>query len=147
MNYKISFFFFIINHKSKKTNFVDVSSKRFDYYNEKNIELHKVLLILQKKLQIIKTFRVVSMSKCHVICISIKHSVNSSFNVENEMLKFKNDICESIKLFKKKQTIINDNKQYVFRYIVSIITTKKITFDENFNFMLNFIKILQIKNF
>ena len=42
---------------------------------------------------------------------------------------------------------MNDNKQYVFRYIVSIITTKETVFDENFNFMLNFIKILQIKNF
>ena len=42
---------------------------------------------------------------------------------------------------------MNDNEQYVFRYIASIIATEKIAFDKNFNFMLNFIKILQIKNF
>ena len=148
MNHEISFFFdFIINHKSKKINFVNVSSKRFDYYNKKNTELHKLLSILQKKLQMIETFRVVLTSKCHVICVSIKHSVNLSFNVENEILKFENDICELIELFKKRQTIINDNKQYVFRYIDLIIATEEIAFDKNFNFMLNFIKILQIKNF
>ena len=102
---------------------------------------------MQKKLQMIKTFRVVTTLKCHVICVSIKHSVNSSFNVENEILKFENDIYESIELFRKEQMIMNDNKQCVFRYIASIITTKEITFDKNFNFMLNFIKILQIKDF
>ena len=73
---KLIFFDFIINHKSKKINFVDASSKNFDYHNEKNIELHKLLSILQKKLQIIKTFHVISTSKCHVICVLIKHSVN-----------------------------------------------------------------------
>ena len=107
---KLIFFDFIINHRSKKINFVDVSSKRFDYYNEKNIELHKLLLILQKKLQMIEIFRVVLTSKCYVICVSIKHSVNQSFNVENKILKFENNICKLIKLFKKKQTIRNDNK-------------------------------------
>ena len=99
---KLIFFDFTINHRSKKINFVNASSKRFDYYNEKNTELRKLLLILQKKLQMIETFRVVSTSKCHVICVLIKHNVNQSFSVENEILKFKNDICESIKLFKKK---------------------------------------------
>ena len=144
---KLISFNFIINHKSKKINFVDALSKRFDYYNEKNTELYKLLLTLQKKLQMIETFRVVSTSKYYVICVSIKYSVNSSFNVKNEILKFENDICESIKLFKKIQTIINDNEQYVFRYIASIITTEETAFDKNSNFMLNFIKILQIKNF
>ena len=139
---KLIFFDFIINYRSKKINFVNASSKRFDYYDEKNTELYKLLSILQKKLQMIKTFRVVLTSKCHVICVSIKHSVNSSFNVENKILKFKNNIYESIELFKKKKTIINDNKQYVFRYIVLIIATEKTAFDKNSNFMLNFIKIL-----
>ena len=95
----------------------------------------------------IEIFRVVSTFKYHVICVSIKHNVNSSLNVENEILKFENDIYESIKLSKKIRSIINDVKQYVFRYIASIITTKEIAFDKNFKFMLNFIKILQIKNF
>ena len=121
---KLIFFDFIINHKLKKINLVNASSKRFDYYDEKNIKLHKLLSILQKKLQMIKTFRVVSTSKCHAICVSIKHSVNSSFNVENKILKFENNFCESIKLLKKKQTIINDNEQYIFRYIASIITAE-----------------------
>ena len=42
---------------------------------------------------------------------------------------------------------MNNNKQYVFRYIVLIIAAEETAFDKNFNFMLNFIKILQIKNF
>ena len=100
---KLISFDFIINHKSKKINFVNASSKRFNYYDEKNIELHKLLSILQKKLQMIKTFRVVSTSKCHVICVSIKHNVNLLFNVKNEILKFKNDIYKSIELFKKNK--------------------------------------------
>ena len=144
---KLIFFDFIINYKLKKINFVDASSKRFDYYNEKNTKLHKLLSILQKKLQIIETLYVVLMLKYYVICVSIKYSVNSLFNVKNEILKFENDIYELIELLKKKQSIINDVKQYTFRYIVLIITTKKTAFDENFKFMLNFIKILQIKNF
>ena len=99
---KLIFFNFIINHKSKKINFVDASSKRFDYYDEKNTELHKLLSILQKKLKMIEIFRVVLTSKCYVICASIKHSVNLSFNVKNEILKFENDIYKSIELSKKK---------------------------------------------
>ena len=47
---KLIFFDFIINHRSKKINFVDASLKRFDYYDEKNIRLHKLLSILQKKI-------------------------------------------------------------------------------------------------
>ena len=107
---KLIFFDFIINHKSKKINFVDASSKSIDYHNKKNIELHKLLSILQKKLQMIEIFRVVLTSKCYAICVSIKHSVNQLFNVENEILKFENDIYESIELSKKKQSIINDNE-------------------------------------
>ena len=98
---KLVFFDFTINYKSKKIHFFDVSSKRFDYYDKKNTELHKLLLILQKKLQMIKTFRVVSTSKCHVIFISIKHNVNQSFSVKNKILKFENNIYELIKLSKK----------------------------------------------
>ena len=148
MNYEINFFLIlllIINQKK----LISLTHRR----NVSIIMMKKTFNCIdycqfcKKKLQIIKTFGLFFTLKCYVICISIKHNVNQSFNVKNEILKFENDICELIKLLKKKQSIINNNKRYVFHYIALIIATEKIAFNKNFNFMLNFIKILQIKNF
>ena len=54
---KIIAFDFVIKHKAKKFNSVDASFKRFDYQNI-NIEITKLLSIIQKKLSMINSLNV-----------------------------------------------------------------------------------------
>ena len=90
---KLIVFDFIIQHRSKKTNFVDESLKRLNYYNNVNTKIQRLLSTLQKKLQMINMIKTSKKSNINQTYVIIFHVYVKL--IENDILKFENKIIES----------------------------------------------------
>jgi hypothetical protein len=137
-------FDFIIKHRFEKINFVDDSSKRFDYYDV-NTKILRFLFILQTKLRIVVFLHIqFSSVRATIVALSAKIS-RIDFN-ENEISRSKAAIFVFIFVLLKKRRKCDELTQCVSRAIIAILSENKIFYENNFEFILNFIRILQKKN-
>ena len=83
--------------------------------------------------------------KIRAICVAIAFFYNQITQIKNDILKFENEIYESIlSLFERKS---NDNsKQCMFRRVIIVIIINEIAYENELFFMLNLIIKLQFKN-
>ena len=142
---RLIFFDFVIKHRFEKTNFVDALFKRSNYYDDLNINMQRLLSILQKKLQMIESFRINQTSKIRAICVAIAFSCSRITRFENDILKFENKIYKSILLLSERK-LNDDSKQCMFRCIITVIITNEIAYENESLFVLNLIIQLQFKD-
>ncbi len=137
-------FDFIIKHWFEKINLVDDSSRRFDYHDV-NTKIIRFLLILQTKLRIV-VFLHIQFSSVRAIIVALSAKISRIVLNENEISKSKIAISASISVFSKKRRECDELTQCVFRAIITILSENEIFYENNFEFILNLIKILQEKN-
>ena len=171
---KLAIYDFEIKHQSEKINFVDASSRRFDYKNV-NTKVHRLLFTLQHKLvmlkdviknaTIINAIYVKSMrslffieaineiifSKFQSTCaknnLSAVAVMHKNLNTEFAKNAIENNIfifSDESVLFERAIMINNREKQYVSRVIVATLTIDEKIMKNNFMNILKFNKILQI---
>ena len=144
---KIIAFDFVIKHRTKKFNFVDAFFKRFDYQNI-NIEITKLLSILQKKLSMIDSLNADVITKIRTLCAAVSRDFrfkNASFEIEF-LKNLKNEIFKSIS-FHVKKIENHDVVLNVLRVIAVTLTNDEKIFDEESSkFIYEFIVTLQQKN-
>jgi hypothetical protein len=137
-------FDFIIKHRFEKINFVDDSSKRFNYH-EINTKIIQFLFILQTKLRIVVFLHIqFSIVRAIIVALSAKIS-RIDFN-EDEISKSETAIFVFIFVLSKKRRKCDELTQCVLRVIIAILSKNEIFFENNLKFILNLIKILQKKN-
>ena len=144
---KIVAFDFVIKYRAKKLNSVDASFKRFDY-QDINIEITKLLSILQKKLSIINSLNVDVITKIRTLCATVSRDFrfkNASFEIEF-LKNLKNEIFRSISFhverIKNHEIVLN-----VFRVVAVTLTNDEKIFDEKSSkFIYELIVRLQQKN-
>jgi hypothetical protein len=137
-------FNFIIKHRLEKINFVDDSSRRFDYHdvNTKKIQF---LFILQTKLRIV-VFLHIQFSSVRAIIVALFAKISRiNFN-ESEISRSKAAILIFISVFSEKRRKSDELTQCVSRAIIAILSENEIFYENNFEFILNLINILQKKN-
>ena len=137
----------MIKHKAKKFNSVDAFFKRFDYQNI-NIEITKLLLIFQKKSNMINSLNADVIIRIRTLCVAVSRDFrfkNVSFEIEF-LKNLKNETFKSISSHVKKienhDVVLN-----VFRVIAVTLTNDEKIFDEKLSkFIYKFIVTLQQKN-
>ena len=171
---KLTIYDFEIKHRSKKINFVDASSRRFDYENV-NTKIHCFLFTLQHKLAMLKNV-IKNATIINAICVKLIRNLSfieviskttlssfqstrarSSLSVVVAMRRSsntklaKNAIESNIftffdesMLFKRAIMISDREEQYVSRVVVAKLIVDKKVMKDNFINILKFIKILQI---
>jgi hypothetical protein len=137
-------FDFIIKHRFEKINLVDDSSKRSDYHNV-NTKIIRLLFILQTKFRIV-VFLHIQFSNVHVIIVALSAKISRIVFNENEISRSKVAIFVFISVLSKKRRECDELTQCVLRAIIAILSENEIFYENNFEFILNFIKILQKKN-
>jgi hypothetical protein len=137
-------FDFIIKHRFEKINFVDDSSKRFDYHDV-NTKIIRFLFILQTKFRIV-IFLHIQFSNVRAIIVALFTKISRIVLNENEIWKSKIAISVFIFVLLKKRRECDKLTQCVFRAIIAILLKNKIFYKNNFEFILNLIKILRKKN-
>ena len=127
---KIIAFNFVIKHRAKKFNFVDVFFKRFNYQNI-NTEITKLLSTFQKKLSMINSLNVDVITKICTLCAIVSRNFrfrNASFdikflkNLKNETFK---SISFHVKKIEKHDVVLN-----VFRVIAVTLTNNEKIFNK-----------------
>ncbi len=137
-------FDFIIKHRFEKINLVDDSSKRFNYHDV-NTKIIRFLLILQTKLCIV-VFLHIQFSIMRAIIVALSAEISRIDFNENEISKSKAATFVFIFVFSEKRRKCDELTQCVLRAIIAILSENKIFYENNFEFILNLIKILQKKN-
>jgi hypothetical protein len=137
-------FDFIIKHRFEEINFVDNSSKRFDYHDV-NTKITRFLFILQTKLRIV-VFLHIQFSNVRVIIVALSAKLSRIILDENEISRSKIAISAFIFVFSEKRRECDELTQCVFRAIIAILSENEISYENNSEFILNLIKILQKKN-
>jgi hypothetical protein len=137
-------FDFIIKHQLEKINLVDDSSRRLDYHDV-NTKIIRFLLILQTKLRII-VFLHIQFSSVRAIVVTLFAKISRIVLDEDEILRSKIAIFVFIFVFSKKRRKCDELTQCVFHAIIAILSKNEIFYENNFEFILNLIKILQEKN-
>ncbi len=137
-------FNFIIKHRFEKINLVDDSSRRFDYHDV-NTKIIRLLFILQTKLRIVVSLHI-QFSSVRAIIVALSAKISRIVSNENEISRSKIAIFASISVLSKKRRECDELTQCVFRAIIAILSKNEIFYENNFEFILNFIKILQEKN-
>jgi hypothetical protein len=137
-------FDFIIKHRFEKINFVDDLSRRFDYHDV-NTKIIRLLFILQMKLRIV-IFLHIQFSNVRAIIVALSAKISRIVLNENEISKSKVAIFAFIFVFSKKRRECDELTQCVSRAIIAILSKNEIFYENNFEFILNLIKILQKKN-
>jgi hypothetical protein len=137
-------FDFIIKHRFKKINFVDDSSKRFDYHDV-NTKIIRFLLILQTKLRIV-VFLHIQFSSVRAIIVALFAKISRIVSNESEISRFKIATFAFISVLSEKRREYDELTQCVFRAIIAILSKNEIFYENNFEFILNLIKTLQKKN-
>jgi hypothetical protein len=133
-------FNFIIKHRFKKINFVDNSSKRFNYHDV-NTKIIRFLFILQTKLRIV-VFLHIQFSNVRAIIVALFAKISRIVLNEYKISKSKIAIFASIFVFSKKRRECDELTQCVLRVIIAILSKNKTFYEYNFKFILNLIKIL-----
>jgi hypothetical protein len=137
-------FDFIIKYRFEKINFVHDSSKRFNYHDV-NTKIIRFLFILQTKLRIV-VFLHIQFSSVRAIIVALFAKISRIDFNENEISKSKTAIFVSIFVLSKKRRQCDELTQCVSRAIIAILSENEIFYENNFEFILNFIKTLQKKN-
>jgi hypothetical protein len=137
-------FDFIVKHRLEKINFVDDSSKRFDYHDV-NTKIIRLLLILQTKFRIVVSLHI-KFSNVRAIIVARSAKISRIVFDENEISRSKVAIFVSISVLSKKRRKCDELTQCVLRAIIAILSKNEIFYENNFEFILNLIKILQKKN-
>jgi hypothetical protein len=137
-------FDFIIKSRFEKINFVNNLSKCFNYHNV-NDKIIRFLFILQTKLRIV-VFLHIKFSNVRAIIVALFAKISKIILDEDEISKSKIAIFASISVFSKKRRKCDELTQCMFRATIAILSKNEIFDENNFEFILNFIKILQEKN-
>ncbi len=137
-------FDFIIKHRFEKINFVDDSSRRFNYHDV-NTKIIRFLFILQTKLRIV-VFLHIQFSNVRAIIVALFAKISRIVSNEDEISRSKIAISAFISVLSEKRRECDELTQCVFRAIIAILSENEIFYENNFEFILNFIKILQKKN-
>jgi hypothetical protein len=137
-------FDFIIKHRLEKINFVDDSSRRFDYHDV-NTKIIRFLFILQTKLRIV-VFLHIQFSNVRAIIVARFAKISRIILDENEISRSKVAIFVFIFVFSEKRRECDELTQCVSRAIIAILSKNETFYENNFEFILNLIKILQKKN-
>jgi hypothetical protein len=137
-------FDFIIKHRFEKINFVDDLSKRFDYHDV-NTKIIRFLFILQTKFCIV-VFLHIQFSSVRAIIVALSAKISRIDFNENEISRSKTAIFVFISVFSEKRRKCDELTQCVLRAIIAILSKNEIFYENNFEFILNFIKTLQKKN-
>jgi hypothetical protein len=137
-------FDFIIKHRFEKINLVNDSSKRFDYHDV-NTKIIWFLFILQTKLRIV-VFLHIQFSNMRAIIIALSAKISWIVSNENEISRSKIAIFAFISVLSKKRRECDELTQCVSRAIIAMLLKNEIFYENNFEFILNLIKILQKKN-
>ncbi len=137
-------FDFIIKHRFEEINFVDDSSRRFDYHDV-NTKIIRFLLVLQTKLRIV-VFLHIQFSNVRAIIVTLSAKISRIVFDENEISRSKIAIFVSISVLSEKRRECDELTQCVSRAIIAILLENEIFYENNFEFILNLIKILQKKN-
>jgi hypothetical protein len=137
-------FDFIINHRFEKINFVDDSSRRFDYHDV-NTKIIRFLFILQTKLRIVVSLHI-QFSNVRAIIVALFAKISRIVLDENEISRSKIAIFVFIFVLSEKRRKCDELTQCVSRAIIAILSKNEIFYENNFEFILNLIKILQEKN-
>jgi hypothetical protein len=137
-------FDFIIKHRLEKINLVDDSSRRFDYHDV-NTKIIRFLFILQTKFRIV-VFLHIQFSSVRAIIVALSAKISRIISNENEISRSKIAIFASISVLSKKRRECDELTQCVFRAIIAILSENETFYENNFEFILNLIKILQKKN-
>jgi hypothetical protein len=133
-------FDFIIKHRFEKINLVNDSSKRFNYHDV-NTKIIRFLLILQTKFRIV-VFLHIQFSSVRAIIVALSAKISRIVLNENEISRSKIAIFVFISVFSKKRRECDELTQCVFRAIIAILSENEIFYKNNFEFILNLIKIL-----
>jgi hypothetical protein len=136
-------FDFIIKHRFEKINLVDDSSRRFNYHDV-NTKIIRFLFILQTKFRII-VFLHIQFSSIRAIIVAISAKISKIVFDENEISRSKVAIFVFVFVFSKKRRQYNELTQCTFCAIIAK-SENEILYENNFEFILNLIKILQEKN-
>jgi hypothetical protein len=80
------------------------------------------------------------------IIVALSAKISRIVSNENEISKSKIAISASISVLSKKRRACDELTQYVLRAIIAILSKNEIFYENNFEFILNLIKILQKKN-
>jgi hypothetical protein len=137
-------FDFIIKHRFEKINLVDDSSKRFDYHDV-NTKIIRFLLILQTKFRIVVFLHIQFSNVCAII-VALFAKISRIVLDENEISRSKIATSAFISVFSEKRRECDELTQCVSRAIIAILSENETFYENNFKFILNFIKILQKKN-
>ncbi len=137
-------FDFIIKHRLEKINFVDDSSKRFNYHDV-NTKIIRFLFILQTKLRI-AIFLHIQLSNVRATIVALFAKISRIVLDEDEISRSEIAIFAFIFVFSKKRRECDELTQCVLRAIIAILSKNEFFYENNFEFILNFIKILQEKN-
>jgi hypothetical protein len=137
-------FDFIIKHRFEKINFVDDSSKRFNYHDV-NTKIIRFLFILQTKLRIV-VFLHIQFSSVRAIIVALSAKISRIDFNEDEISRSKIAIFVFIFVLSEKRRKCDELTQCVSRAIIAILSKNETFYENNFEFILNLIKILQKKN-
>jgi hypothetical protein len=137
-------FDFIIKHRFEKINFVDDLSRRFDYHDV-NTKIIRFLFILQTKFRIV-VFLHIQFSNVRVIIVALFAKISRIVLNENKISKSKVAIFVFIFVLSEQRREYDELTQCVSRAIIAMLSKNEISYKNNFEFILNLIKILQKKN-
>ncbi len=137
-------FNFIIKHRFEKINFVDDSLRCFDYHDV-NTKIIRFLFILQTKFRIVVVLHI-QFSSTRAIIVAIFAKISRIVSDENEISKSKAAIFVFIFVLSKKRRQYDELTQCVFYAMIAILSENEISYENNFELLLNLIKILQEKN-
>ncbi len=133
-------FDFIIKHSFKKINFVDDSSRRFEYHDV-NTKIIRLLLILQTKCRIV-VFLHIQFSSVRAIIVALFAKISRTDFNEDEISRLKTAIFVFISVLSEKRRKCDELTQCVSRAIIAILSKNEIFYENNFEFILNLIKTL-----
>jgi hypothetical protein len=140
---KLINFDFIIKHRFEKINFVNNSSRRFDYHDV-NTKITRFLFILQTKFRIVVSLHI-QFSSVRAIIVALSAKISKIDFNENEISRSKAVIFVFISVLLEKRRKCDELTQCVFRAIIAILSEDEIFYENNFEFILNLIKTLQKK--
>ncbi len=137
-------FDFIIKHRFEKNNFVDNASRRFDYHDV-NTKIIQFLFILQTKLRIVVSLHI-QFSSVRAIIVALSAKISRIVLDENEISRLEIAIFVFIFELSKKPRECDELTQCVSRATIVILSKNETFYENNFEFILNLIKILQKKH-
>jgi hypothetical protein len=137
-------FDFIIKHRFEKINFVDDSSRCFDYHDV-NTKITRLLFILQTKFRIV-VFLHIQFSNVRAIIVALSAKISRIVLDESEISRSEVATFVFIFILSEKQRECDELTQCVLRAIIAILSKNEIFYENNFQFILTLIKTLQEKN-